>query len=121
MVADSATETQKNEEENSDPAVVLAGKMTLSVISLDSNEDEDQKKENTAEIVGVNGVDEIDESKYTTVSNATAAEKDISEVSLFFQLRINLLNVYIFRNKIQMKMKLMDKRWKKYKMKRHQF
>lgn len=77
-MADSATETQRNEE-NSDPAVVLAGKMTLSVISLDSNEDEEQKRDTTTEIVSVNGVDEIDESKYTTVSNATAAEKDISE------------------------------------------
>lgn len=82
-MADSATETQKNEE-NSDPAVVLAGKMTLSVISLDSNEDEEQKKEAAAEVVSINGIDDIDESKYTTVSNATAAEKDISdEVSGF--------------------------------------
>lgn len=78
LVADSATETQKSEE-NSDPAVVLAGKMTLSVISLDSNEDDEQKKETTPEVVGVNGIEEIDESKYTTVSNATAAEKDISD------------------------------------------
>lgn len=82
-MADSATETQKNEE-NSDPAVVLAGKMTLSVISLDSNEDEEQKKETAAEVVSINGIDDFDESKYTTVSNATAAEKDISdEVSGF--------------------------------------
>lgn len=63
--------------------------MTLSVISLDSNEDEEPKKEEEArsEVVGVNGIDEVDESKYTTASNATAAEKDISDevsVYLFF-------------------------------------
>ncbi|CAG9860025.1 unnamed protein product [Phyllotreta striolata] len=37
LVTDSATEAQKPEHEE-DPAVVLAGKMTLSVISLDSSE-----------------------------------------------------------------------------------
>ncbi|KAJ8972343.1 hypothetical protein NQ317_008753 [Molorchus minor] len=37
LVADSATEAQKTSSEE-DPAVVLAGKMTLSVISLDSSE-----------------------------------------------------------------------------------
>lgn len=36
LVADSATEAQKVSNED-DPAVVLAGKMTLSVISLDSS------------------------------------------------------------------------------------
>lgn len=70
LVADSATETQPNEAA-SDPAVVLAGKMTLSVISP-NDEDEDKKAE-------VNGQDAVDESIYTTVSNATAAEKDILE------------------------------------------
>ncbi|KAJ8934957.1 hypothetical protein NQ318_007196 [Aromia moschata] len=46
LVADSATEAQKTTSEE-DPAVVLAGKMTLSVISLDSSEngaDESSKR-----------------------------------------------------------------------------
>lgn len=101
LVADSATETQPNEMA-SDPAVVLAGKMTLSVISLDSNEE------------GENGHDEIDESKYTTVSNATAAEKDISdEVGQFLFLKYSEIIRGTCRKKTQITgMKI-------YKMKRY--
>ncbi|KAF2881165.1 hypothetical protein ILUMI_24990 [Ignelater luminosus] len=87
LVADSTTETETSVDSSSaDPAVVLASKMTLSVISLDSQENENEveptekSKLRNGEVENKNVEDEIvDESKYTTASGATAAERDISE------------------------------------------
>ncbi|XP_017768528.1 PREDICTED: uncharacterized protein LOC108556776 isoform X2 [Nicrophorus vespilloides] len=82
LVADAKIETQSSDSED-DPAVVLAGKMTLSVISLDTavdereNEDDDDDDEADEEM---NGDDELlTESKYTTVSSGTAAEHEVSD------------------------------------------
>ncbi|GLV40533.1 RIC3 acetylcholine receptor chaperone [Carabus blaptoides fortunei] len=94
LVSESATETEAADLNNSaDPAVVLSGKMTLSVISLDSltghveNGKENNKVDNEEEvdeieeeeIIIMDDDDQIEESKYTTASNATAAENDISD------------------------------------------
>lgn len=71
-MADSATEAQPSDTE--DPAVVLASKVTLSVIGMGSGKDieEDTQMQDGEEAVEI--------SKYTTASMGTTAEQDISEV-----------------------------------------
>lgn len=94
LVAESATEAETAEINNADPAVVLSGKMTLSVISLDSitgqgeNGNENTKEQDDEEEIGEEDEeiiildddenDQIEESKYTTASNATYAENEVS-------------------------------------------
>ncbi|KAF5303648.1 hypothetical protein FQA39_LY09895 [Lamprigera yunnana] len=73
LVADSVIEEEANSISSStDPPVVLASKMTLSVISLDTAENGKEVPENQNE-------DIIEESKYTTASEITAADCDISD------------------------------------------
>ncbi|KAK9712120.1 Resistance to inhibitors of cholinesterase [Popillia japonica] len=87
LVSDAAIVTETDSTDiNSDPAVVLAGKMTLSVISLDDkNQTIPSIAVQSPEIVDLNGVtesqedDQLEESKYTTASSATVAEQEISE------------------------------------------
>lgn len=66
LVSDAKTETQTENIDNEDPAVVLAGKMTLSVIGVAEAFEAERAEE---------------DSKYTTVSAITAAEKDSIEIS----------------------------------------
>ncbi|KAF5308195.1 hypothetical protein FQR65_LT06375 [Abscondita terminalis] len=70
LVADSTIEEEANSISSStDPPVILASKMTLSVISLDKQES--GKAENVEEAV--------EDSKYTTASDATVADCEISD------------------------------------------
>nr|XP_022920733.1 resistance to inhibitors of cholinesterase protein 3 isoform X7 [Onthophagus taurus] len=82
LVTDYATVTQSTTSDTtSDPAVVLAGKMTLSVISMDNVQDQDIETNNgeLPESTGEEAVEDAEESKYTTASSATVAEHEVSD------------------------------------------
>lgn len=80
LVADSTVEEETNSLSSSaDPPVILASKMTLSVISLDAQENEGPN-EDEAKMHDENAIEDIiDESKYITASGTTAAENDTSD------------------------------------------
>ncbi|KAK4885107.1 hypothetical protein RN001_001378 [Aquatica leii] len=74
LVSDSTVEEEANSVSSStDPPVILASKMTLSVISMNAQEN---GKENGIE---ENPEDVVEKSKYTTASEATAADCEISD------------------------------------------
>ncbi|KAK5647740.1 hypothetical protein RI129_002632 [Pyrocoelia pectoralis] len=81
LVADSTVEEETNSLSSSaDPPVILASKMTLSVISLDAQENEGPNDQDEAKIHDENAVEDVvDESKYITASGTTAAEYDTSD------------------------------------------